>query len=545
MKQLKIYILAGFMMGLASCSDFLDTVPHDALSPSTTWKTEDDARKFVVGCYNSWLDGGSILYWDCASDIAFNNFPWEGWTVMGNGKMTPVNYGTSFYDFSTIQRCNTFLNNVQNVPFSNEAVKKDLIAQVRAIRAFDYFQMNFWYGGVPIVDSYSSADEAKVPRESEETVKKYVYDEIDAVIADINTVPSERGRVAKGAALAIKMRSALYWGDYARAKEAARSVIDLNQYSLDADYSNLFTIADLDSEEIILSAQYLENLQGFGVIGQMYNNGDGGWSSIVPTQNLVDSYEMADGSTIEKSSVYDPVHPFKGRDPRMAMTILFPGQDWKANGKDEVILNTLDQTLPNGKKNENYPLSADNASKTSLTWAKYLAPMSQYNNIWNTGACPIAFRYAEVLLSYAEASNELSGPSDDIYNMLDQVRQRVGMPAVDRTEYATKETLRELIRRERMVELAGEGLRRADIVRWKDNHGKMVAETVLNGALERIIGTIDYNQPDPYLRAVVNVNALPADKKIEDREFVATNRYLPIPQSSIDKNPKLTQNSGY
>lgn len=545
MKRISIYLFTGLTILFSSCSDFLDTMPHDALSPSTTWKTEDDAEKFAVGCYNKWIEGGKLLYWDCASDIGYNNFPWEGWTVMGNGSLSASNYGTSFYNFTTIRRCNTFMENVTNVVFSDVAKEKDLKAQIRAIRAYNYFQMNFWYGGVPIIENYNSADEAKVSRKSEADVKKFVYDELDAIINDINITPSARGRVAKGAVLATKMRSALYWEDYSRAKEAAEAIMNLKQYELDPDYPNLFTIAGMDSKEIILSSQYLENLQGLTVVGQMYNNSDGGWSSIVPTQNLVDAYEMADGLTKEESGDYDPVHPFKGRDPRMAMTILFPGQNWKANGKDETIINTLDQALPNGSKNDNYPLVADNASKTGLTWAKYLAPMSQYSNIWNTGTCPVIFRYAEVLLSYAEATNELSGPSEDIYEVLDQIRQRVGMPSVDRSKYASKEKLRELIRRERLVELAGEGLRRADIVRWKDSNGKMIAETVMNGPLNRIVGTINYNETDPYLRATININALDKDKKVEDRKFPAFQRYLPIPQASLSKNPQLTQNTGY
>ena len=97
-----------------------------------------------------------------------------------------------------------------------------------------------------------------------------------------------------------------------------------------------------------------------------------------------------------------------------------------------------------------------------------------------------------------------------------------------------------MIRRERCIELAGEGLRRADILRWKDAAGKMLAETLLNGPLYRIVGTIDYNETDSYKRAVVTGKDL-----IENREFAAKNRYLPIPQDSMDKNPNLKQNSGY
>ncbi|WP_373734392.1 RagB/SusD family nutrient uptake outer membrane protein, partial [Bacteroides heparinolyticus] len=201
-----------------------------------------------------------------------------------------------------------------------------------------------------------------------------------------------------------------------------------------------------------------------------------------------------------------------------------------------------------GKKNANYSLAADNASKTALTWAKYLDPITQYNatGIWDTEASPIVFRYAEVLLSYAEAENELNGPSASVYDALDDVRTRAGMPAVDRAKYATKDKLRELIHRERAVEFAGEGLRRADIVRWKTSDGKMVAEKVMNGSLLRVAGTVSMDTSVPAeMRATINPNASKAERLIEERVFKSHYRYLPIPQSARDKNPQLTQNDGY
>lgn len=542
MKKIFIAIIG---LGLfTSCSDFLDTVPHDSLSPSIFWKTEKDAKDAVVGCYDGWIDGEKILYWDCTSDIGFNYHAHEGFRGIGDGSMTAANAGSGFYDFSVIRRCNTFLDRADGVNFSNPAEKKDLIAQVRVIRAFQYFQMNFWYGGVPIIKDYQSAQEAQVARNTEAEVKKYVYDELDAAISDLNKAPAQVGRIAQGTALAIKMRSALYWGDYQRALDAAHAIQALNLYELEpgaSGYSRLFTLAGKSSKEIIYSTQYIMTLKGFWLIGAMYNNADGGWSSIVPTQNLVDSYEMADGLTKEESTTYDPTHPFAGRDPRMALTILYPGMDW--NGS---VLNTLDKTL-NGKANPNYPLAADNSSKTGLTYAKYLTPFNQYSDMWDTDACPIAFRYAEVLLTIAEAKIELGTIDEEVYNAIDAVRQRVGMPAVDRVKYGSKDKLRELVRRERCVEFAGEGLRRADIVRWTDNAGKMVAETVMNGDLYRAIGTISYEETDPYRRAVITAPSADnaALRKIETRAFAPKNRYLPFSQSSLDKNPNLKQNSGY
>lgn len=547
MKRFKNYIVLGMAALLGtSCSDFLDVTPKDALSPSTTWQTETDAEKFAIGCYDGWEDGGQLLYFDCGSDFGYNNFSWEGYRPWGDGTLSASNTGASLYSFTTIRRCNTFLDNVEAIPFSDENVKNDLMAQVRFIRAYQYFKMNWWYGGVPIIDNYESAEEAQVPRNTEEEVRTFVEQELDAITPMLNNAPAERGRAAKGAALALRMREALYYEDWATAKDRAQQIIDLGLYSLDPSYTNLFSNAGKDSPEIIMAVQYINNLKGLGVIGQMYNNGNGGWSSIVPTHNLLDTYEMENGMTIDEAgSGYDPVHPFANRDPRMAMSICFPGQDYvKADGTSG-IFNTLDRQI-DGANNLDYMTMADNTSRTGLTWNKYLAPITQYSNIWDTDACPIVFRYAEVLLSWAEAENELNGPSAEVYNKLNQIRARVGMPEVDQAKYGTQATLRELIRRERGVELAGEGLRRADIVRWKDASGKMVAETVLNGTLERKVGTVSMDASvDPEMRATIDVNASSTEKFIETRKFATYNRYFPIPQTSMDKNPQLTQNDGY
>lgn len=361
-----------------------------------------------------------------------------------------------------------------------------------------------------------------------------MFKDLDEAIADINDTPAARGRIAKGAALAVKMRAALYWEDYRKAKEAAQAIIDLNQYQLDADYTNLFKIAGQGSNEIILAIQYKAVTKGFGTVAQFYNNGDGGWSSVVPTQKCVDNYEMANGLTIDEAgSGYDATHPFHGRDPRMQMTIVYPGVNWNGG-----IYNTLEETI-NGQKNANYPANAANSSKTALTWRKYLDPISQYSDIWDTDCSPIVFRYAEVLLTWAEAENELNGPSNAVYQRINMVRNRVGMPNVDEAKYNSKETLRQLIRRERSSEFAGEGLRRADILRWKQN-GKMIAETVLNGPLTRVAGTINTAETDQTMRAVISGTV-----KVEDRSFQTFNRFLPIPQKNISDNPKLEQNPGY
>ncbi len=540
MKRLLVYMLAGMTLAGTSCSDFLETVPNDALSPSTTWQTEDDAAKFLIGCYDGWIDDTGIFYWDCASDFGFNFHIHEGWRNIGNGSMTSSNSVANYYSFRKIRICIDFLKNIEGVSFANQKDKDNMIGQVRTIRAYQYFNMNWLYGGVPIIDAYETAEEARVPRASEQEVKEYIYQDLDAAIPLLNDAPAASGYIAKGTALALKVRVAMFYGDYQIAKNAASQLMALGLYDLDDDYANLFTVAGQDSKEIIMAVQHDENLYSDWMVATMYNNADGGWSSMVPTQNLIDAYEMSNGMTKDEAgSGYDATHPFANRDPRMAMTVLYPGMDWEGiNGK--TVLNTLDATLSNGSSNPNKPDGADNASKTCLTWAKYLTPMSQYNDVWSNKSQAILFRYAEVLLSYAEAENELNGPTDEVYSILNRIRSRVGMPDVNRSKYNSKESVRELIRRERSVELAGEGIRRMDIIRWKDASGKMLAETVLNQPLTRIKGTVNENESDPTKRATVTGTDL-----VENRTFAAYNRYLPIPLSALDKNKSLTQNEGY
>lgn len=542
-------LMAAAALLLAACSDFLDTTPGDALSPSTTWKTQEDAMKFLTGCYDGWETGDKILYWDCASDFGYNNFPWEGLRPLGDGTLTAASVGWGLYDYQTIRRCNELLANIDQCAFANEADRENIKAQARFIRAYRYFDMNWHYGGVPLYADFSTAEESRVARASEDEVRKYIDDELDDIIAknQISEMPSERGRFGKAAVLALRMRSALYYGDWATAKDRAAKIIAMGQYSLDPSYTHIFNVGGVDSPEIIAAVQYIPDTHENYVIGQMYNNADGGWSSIVPTQNLVDTYEMANGlTTDEPGSGYDPTHPFAGRDPRMAMTILYPGCDYTLDGGGTGIFNTLDREIA-GASNANYYLAADNASKTALSWAKYLEPITQYADIWNTGCCPVVFRYADVLLSYCEASNEQGGPADPlIYTYLDQIRSRAGMPAVDRSKYDTQDKLRQLIRRERSVELAGEGVRRADIMRWHTADGKMMAETLMNGPLYRVVGTVAMDASvAPGMRATVNVNAPSEDRLIETRVFKPMHRYLPFPLSATENNPQLKQNEGY
>lgn len=527
-------------LGLASCSDFLNTVPGNALSPETFWKTEADIKLAVTGCYEGWESGDNIFYRDCGSDNAFSFHVHEGWQVIGNGGLSSTNTGEERFTYETINKCNDVLQNIDKVEFNDETLQERYRAEVRFLRAYRYFILTTNYGDAPLsLQTYTDIAESRLPRTPKAEVEAFILDELTEA-ADklpVSYQGEDCGRVTKGAALAIKMRLLLYQGEYAEALKTAQAIQALKVYDLFPSYDGLFQLANEGNEEVILDVQYIENDYENWIIGAIMPNGDGGWSSIVPVQALVDAYEMKDGLTIAEAKAqgkYDEVHPFANRDPRLKQTILYAGQNWEGR-----VFDPLAKTIEvegNEVTNPDYPYSQSNASKTAYSLKKYIAPPSQYADIWNTGMNIIVCRYAEVLLTIAEAKIELNQIDDELYASIDAVRRRAGMPDVDRTKYHDQASLRELLRRERRVELAMEGLRRADILRWD------IAKDVLNGNVYGCReGVVDPSVADEDLRATLTGEHF----FVEERKFSPHNKFLPVAQSELDLNPKLTQTPGY
>ena len=560
-------IIKGAALGLAglatfsSCDDFLDLTPKDQLTTATFWTSSNDAKSAVTAAYNWWVNNyvGSkfIFYEDTYSDIGFNYTNTSKIRDMGRGSVSPTSTPNYWRQYETIRRCNFVIENIDKIPSDKitEAEKNDYLAQVRAIRGYSHAYLATWYGDAVIMDFIpETAEDAELPREAEEKVKAFALEDLTWSAEHIAEKPAEKGRIAKGTVLSMIARFNLLWGNYSAALEAAEKVIGLNQYELDPDFLNIFSMAGQNSKEIICTYEHVKTTYAFTDVIRFYNNADGGWASFVPTNNLVDMFEMENGKTIdEPGSGYDPAHPFANRDPRLKNTVIYPGRDWIGRNDIPRVFNTLDKTLPDGSKNKDYYLAADNASHTGLLWAKYLRPnQSQYStSMSDDGLCPIIFRYAEILLTKAECLVELNKDLSGALDILDQLRLRGGHIALDRSKYTTQAQVREIVRKERTIELAGEGFRFEDIVRWDEydangaKTGQKVIETVMPGDLYRFCGTVDYDEPDPDRRAVIDVNASREDRLVEVRYFDKKQFHLPIPQSELDANPNLTQNEGY
>lgn len=525
MKIKRILYIIPAILFLASCSDdFLNKEPDSQLSTSTYWTTPENALKAVNACYR-YLKGDD--WWkpflSCATD---DSYAWSNWPcdVMyaGNGSATPT-LGTfdHFWDyyFQAITAANNVIENVGNVPGLSDDLRKRYAAEARFMRAYAYHHLVGLYGDVPLITKFPQGPADYYPsRTPKNEVLNFIVNDITEFVNDlpVEYPESEFGRATRGAALALKARILLYQEKWTEAANAAKAVMDLNVYEIDDDYVSLFNGTNEMSKEIILSAQWSPNDQSALAtwIGGPFA---GGWSEITPTQSLVDAYECIDGKTISESPLYDPDHPFDNRDPRLKMTIVVPG----------VVVNgdTIDITKPGSPDG----LGKNNASLTGYYYKKLIpAKISGWWGGNSDNDIPI-FRYPEVLLTYAEAKIEADAIDQSVYDAINMIRNRTGVELPSVTSGKSKAELREIVRRERRVELALEEHRLFDIRRWK------IAEQVMNGTVYGILNYFDPARSDYGSHVIV-----------ETRVFNPGRDYLwPIPQREINANKNMVQNPNW
>lgn len=531
MKKILLYTLLMGMPLFTACSDFLDRNPGDALGPSSFWKTEADAKQALTGCYSQFENGSDIMYWDAASDNAYNFHIHEGWRMIGDGSLSEGTPGKEMFNFLGIRACNEYLENEEKITFTTPGMKERYEAEVRCVRAYLYFVRAFNYGDFPFfTTNFITPEESKVPRTAKATIDEFVIKELLECIPMLpGKAAAESGHFSKGAAQALLMRAYLYDKKYDEALAIAKAI---EGYSLfNGTYEETFLMKNQQSDEFILNRDYIENTASMDFTPFLPNSA-GGWSSVVPTQQLVDAYEMADGRTIEEAKAtgdYTDENPYVKRDPRLRATVIYPGQNWNGAIFNSVSPGTGDFG------------PANNITHTGYNFKKFYADLSEFPQTFqNTSKSIPIFRYAEVLLTIAEAKTELNQIDSELYDAIDKVRERAGMPKVDRTKYNNQAKLRELVRRERRVEFAYEGQRRYDIIRWG------VGEQMLNYdhyTCKR--GTVTDVVADP-ATGDVNVKLDKPAERIETRVFNNGHQdLLPIPLTKMDKNPQLVQNPGY
>lgn len=572
----KINILAGLflVMLVVGCNkDYLNRFPEDQPNSGTYYTTADQLVLAINAAYNnlSYAQDGYpyLMQLECTTDVMWQR-PNTDAQVIGLGQHTPGTtmirtIWTQFY--TGIARCNMLLDNMSKAKaVTPAALYKRIEGEARFLRAYYYGNLIYLYGDVPLLDKQINAEDASLPRTPQADVLNFIFKDLDSASAKLSLSYSgtDVGRATNTAALAFKARMALYYGKWDIAAAAAKAVMDLNYHSLYPSYRNLFMYAGENSRESIFAFDYKQTVRVSATPQNAQARNSSGFSGEVPTRAFADSYECTDGLTIDKSPLYSTADPFKNRDPRMRQTLLGDGDTWFGTGGITFNMTyhpdstTCTRYTPTFAKITNLEVTNAFSSYSGYLLKKYLDPVDLVLNTQSELAFML-IRYAEVLLTYAEAKIELNQIDATVLDAINLVRARgYGVGVTQTTLYPAvtnigQAGLREIIRRERKVELVGEGLRLFDIRRWK------IAEKVMNGVLfgKALNRTIYYSLPKPQLDentspTYTSFNGLLSvvgNFKIMDnpRVFKPNNYLWPIPQAEIDvnKNPGFTQNPGY
>lgn len=554
--------LAGLLLMVSCKKDLLDIAPTDRVSETALLTDSSLFEDFVVARYigtrlqdkegdgtnPGFGRGFEYAMWSSLTDESIYNNDDATWLIQ-RGLLAPENLGNAGVlwgrSYRSIRECNFALANLANVPMS-AGHKALLKAELRFIRAFRYQDLIRNYGGVVLMGDkvYNLGDDlqdaALFTRSTIKESMTYALSELDAAAADLplsNSDSWKTGRATKGAALALKSRLALYAasplyaaGTWQDAASAAQAVISLNKYSLfQGGYGALFL--DANNNETILARYYTKNAGHTHMEIANGPNSYGGWGGNLPLQNLVDDYEMNNGKPItDATSGYDAANPYVNRDKRFYATILYNGASYRGS--------TIDTYTPGGKDSKDGPDNW-NTSKTGYYLKKYMNDAYPLQNPWgNAGFQPwYYFRYAEVLLNFAEASNEAYGPdvvptgaTMSARSAVNLIRKRSSVDMPDLAPALSQDEMRTAIRYERRVELAFEEHRFYDVRRWK------IANVTENKPAGGV--TITKNGSGQFVYTPKTA--------LDGRAFFNQQYWLPIPRAEIQASGnKIQQNTGY
>lgn len=538
--SLRAFIIIMFSLSFNSCKKFLEVMPKDQVADETLWSSSDNADLFLNDIYASIPTLVTSDPWENYSDNSMNGQASRVSTdIYGPGNYTPSNAPNKWSLYTSIRKANLFITKVSASQLA-EGWKKTRLAEARFLRAYFYSILWTYHGGVPIItdvlNQNEQGDEVFRPRNTSEETFAFITSECNEIAADL-PLTAETGRITWGAAVTLKASCELFnagalhnsANDLSKWELAAQTfqrVIDTNRYTLFPDYNTLFFEENNNNVEVIFSRQHLggTSLANYrdGEIGPRFVNGAlTGWGQVNPTQDLVDEYAMANGLPItDPASGYDDQNPYVGREKRFYESIVYDGSTW--------LESSMIMKQGVGSLNATDLNNSSISTRTGYYIRKGINPKyaSAQNN--QNSANWIIFRYAEVLLSYAEARNEATGPDQSVYDAINEIRERADLPVLP--VGLTKEQMRTAIHRERRVELAFEEKRLPDLLRLR------LAEVVLNGAVHAMkIEKVGANW------VYTSVPAGGGTKVFHEEK----NYFLPIPQSAIDKNKQLVQNPNY
>ena len=616
MKLYKIISITILAAGFAfSCNDsFVDTKPLDQLSENVVWGDASLATAFVSELYAGLGNGGfdEQMLASLTDETMFTH-PGRNITTHTEGRINPADPGwingtLSWANMYTrIRATNLALRNLEKPQFDNPTLVDRLKGESKFMRAYYYHQLVRYYGGVPIVDKAFSLSDADflTERSSMDACINFIVKDLDEAAALLTGKTLERGRATQAAALALKSRMLLYAASdlydaptakvkskvmtsfakpelltysvgtrterWQKAQAAAKAVLDLpglgSQLNLTApvtpeqgstNYMNQSLARNGGQAELIFARYFINAKPENGGRQGLFNgpNGYNNWAGNTPIQELVDDYEMMDGTKFSWSNAAHKAAPYDNRDPRFKSTLMYEGSPWKPRSASASPLDPANQIQtgeyevnPGGIKKIHFGLDTRkssiedwNGSYTGYYMRKFTDPSPAIvdQNTWQTIPWPV-LRYTEAVLNYVEASIEL-GQDDVAKTWLNKIRFRAGMPAI--TE--TGDALRQRYRNERRIEMVFEEQRYHDARRW------MIAPTTLGrkASIVSIKGTLKAGKTvaiykyDPanydYSYTILQIDPGKENRNWDDKIY-----FLPIHRDEMNRNNKLVQNPGY
>jgi hypothetical protein len=516
----KIFILILSVIFFTGCKkDFLDRSSLTQLAEDNFWLNANDAQLGINGIYDvlqdrvmysGGLNNGGITGLPCYdgfTDNAFNGYRFEGPGNYVEGNVTPATF--IFRDlwassYRGIVRSNQAIFNIQKMESSKitDATKSFLIAQAHFLRALFYFNLTVYYGEVPLITAPQKLAEASVPKNTQQEILNQVISDLEFAASVLPvTIPAEQlGYATKGAAFGLLARVQLFNKKYVEAAAAAKAVIDLNRYDLSTPFTTIFTEAGENTKEIVFSVRFQE-AAGFNT-GETFAATFSGQPRVnnQPMPNLVKDYYSTSGLPVNIPATAPSATQKLNRDPRLTATIWFHGDIFVFSAQGVGVAFTA--------------TSASNLTRYGQK--KYVHTRFSTLGTNPAGAQSQDFyvlRYADILLMRAEALIASDPTNPEIYTLINQVRARVSMPTIQAVEGSNLNQIQltDILRHERRVELAFEGLRFFDLIRWggvSDAYTRMKNDAI-----------VSYN---PNFRGLMS-------------------QTFPIPLNELDANKKLTQ----
>ena len=597
MKRNRKVMLMGCALGflsLTSCTDGYEAEPVENFTIDYVFSTTDSVGKQAVqhlrNIYRHLENGHNRVggdYLDSATDDAMSiyfddSYVYDLLTGRYTANRRVGDMGWDLY-YQTIREATIHIANIDRVPFNLTYVKGGEVettpdgklkenplnatmkSEARFLRAFAYFELVKRYGGVPLLGDrvFTLEDDIQLPRNSFADCVEYIVSELDLAKGDLRGTPMTESDasnyafvVTREACEALKCRVLLYAASklfnqeplergnelvgYASydvnrwklAADAAKEFIETyghkgsGVFNLNANFRNAFiNFYSTENPEIIWAHRgYLNSTSIESMNGPLgFTAGAMGAGYTLPTQNLVEAFPMKDGKKIGESKYsYDFSNQYVNRDPRLEMTVLHNGSNW------------LGRQLATYQNGGNNPTSSALYTRTSYYMCKFMADYSSGKTEYSSTPHPwIHFRYAEILLNYAEAMNEFAGPdADGVVDCITMLRKRAGIEAGDDNRYGIKQgisqaEMRELIYNERRIEMAFEEQRYYDIRRWKIAE-EIYQEPVRGLTITNRDGMMVYSSRD-----LINV-------KWDNRRYL-----YPIPYSEVLKNSNMVQNPNW